>query len=267
MFYNAINSIILAGGTIATTVLGMAPAPEQPMSWTPQNLQIVAHRGYSGIAPENTLAAFQAAVQHNADAIEFDMHITRDGVPVIMHDDDVTRTTNGKGKIKDKTLADLKKLDAGNKQKIPTLQETLQAAKGRMIYSEIKCECTPADIEKMVRTIIENGYENRDVMLSFNYSNLLATRQYSKQITLGFLTANRATFNQALSMAHQDGNAVILADAGLLLSNPQLITQARQTGIDIGAWSVNSLDAARQLQQLGVKRIITDQLVQRLRRP
>ncbi|MGB8956302.1 MAG: glycerophosphodiester phosphodiesterase family protein, partial [Tumebacillaceae bacterium] len=244
---------------------GMAPAPAQSLSQTPQHLQIAAHRGYSGIAPENTLAAFQAAVQYNADAIEFDIHMTRDGVPVIMHDDTVDRTTNGKGKVKDKSLAELKKLNAGHKQQIPTLQETLQAAQGRILYSEIKGDCTPVDIEKIVRTIVENGYEDRDIMLAFNYQNLLSTRRYSKHMTLGFLTADRDTFQQALNMAYQDGNAVILANATLLLKNPHLITQARQKGIDIGAWTVNSLDDARQLQRLGVKRIITDKLVVQLR--
>ena len=265
MINYAISNVLLAVGVIASSFAGYAPTPVQALNEVPIQQQIIAHRGYSALAPENTVAAFQAAVKHRADAIEFDIHVTRDGIPVVMHDDTLDRTTNGTGPIKNKTLAELKTLNAGNNQRIPTLQETLQAAKGRVIYSEIKGTRTPADLETIVKTIIANGYENRDIMLAFNYQNLLSTRLYSKQITLGFLTDDQATFNQALNLASRDGNAVLLASAPLLLGNPNLITQARQKGIDVGAWTVNSLDQAHRLQQLGIKRIITDTLVERLR--
>ncbi|MBZ0251997.1 MAG: hypothetical protein K8I02_01540, partial [Candidatus Methylomirabilis sp.] len=91
----------------------------------------IAHRGASGECPENTLAAFGRALEIGVDMVEFDVHLSRDGVPVVIHDDDVRRTTDGRGLVKDLTLAELRRLDAGGwkdarfaGERIPTLEET-----------------------------------------------------------------------------------------------------------------------------------------------
>src|SRR6056297_841327 len=98
---------------------------------------IWAHRGASAVAPENTLAAFTAALQAGADGIELDVHLTRDGVPVVMHDETVDRTTNGSGRIRDLSHAEIDDLDAGSwfgprwrGEKIPTLEKVLVAFAG-----------------------------------------------------------------------------------------------------------------------------------------
>ena len=99
-------------------------------------MQVFAHRGYSAKYPENTMAAFKAALKFNVDGIELDVHETKDGALVVIHDEKVNRTTNGKGYVKDYTLKQIKELDAGswfNKnfkgEKIPTLKEVLQLVK------------------------------------------------------------------------------------------------------------------------------------------
>ena len=86
---------------------------------------IFAHRGASGSAPENTMAAFQLALQQHADGIELDVHLTADGQVVVIHDQDLSRTTNGQGMVDQLTLEELKHLDAGNGEQIPTLEEVL----------------------------------------------------------------------------------------------------------------------------------------------
>jgi glycerophosphoryl diester phosphodiesterase len=128
---------------------------------------IAAHRGYSVAAPENTMPAFEAAYRAGADAIEFDMQVTRDSHIVIIHDKTVSRTTNGKGKITDLTLSQIEKLDAGSRfsqrfrgTKIPTLFEVLDFVKGHSplsMFSEIKHYRTSADIRLMIEPILQRG--------------------------------------------------------------------------------------------------------------
>lgn len=106
-----------------------------------RNFKIVGHKGASGVAPENTLAAFQKAMDMGADMIEIDVHYTKDGEVVVFHDEDVDRTTNGTGKVHKFTLEEIKQLDAGSwfgdheqyrGEKVPTLQETLELIHGKM---------------------------------------------------------------------------------------------------------------------------------------
>jgi glycerophosphoryl diester phosphodiesterase len=115
--------------------------------WTGKfSVMVIAHRGFSGDAPENTLAAFQKAIEVDSDMMEFDVHISRDGQVVVIHDDTLERTTNGHGQVADYTLKELKQLDAGfwfakrfSGETIPTLEEALQLAKGRILVNiEIK---------------------------------------------------------------------------------------------------------------------------------
>ena len=117
-------------------------------------MQVFAHRGYSAKYPENTMAAFKAALKFNVDGIELDVHETKDGALVVIHDEKVNRTTNGKGYVKDYTLKQIKELDAGswfNKnfkgEKIPTLKEVLQLVKptGKIVNIELKSNIIPYD--------------------------------------------------------------------------------------------------------------------------
>ncbi|RLF07703.1 MAG: hypothetical protein DRJ64_02485 [Thermoprotei archaeon] len=117
-------------------------------------VQCVAHRGYSGMYPENTLLAFREAIKIGADMIEFDVRVSGDGVPVVIHDPSVDRTTNGHGLVKDLTLEELKKLDAGLGEKIPTLQETLNEVAGK-IGLNIHVKVTGKVLDKVIRMLYE----------------------------------------------------------------------------------------------------------------
>ena len=268
MTFHSVGSILLAAGILWGSYSVAAPAAVS----IPDKMEIVAHRGYSGAAPESTVAAVEAAVEHQADAIEFDMHVTKDGQLVVMHDDTVDRTTNGKGRIKDLAFAQIRKLDAGSKfspkfkgERVPTLDEVLQAAKGRVLYSEIKGGWTQSDVQKMVKKIVAAGYEQKDLMEAFDYQNFIYVRKFSKTVKLGFLVQDMNQYNRALDLAMQDGNAVLLVNYKMLLADPSLITRGRAKGIDVGCWTVDRMEDAKKIKALGVKRIITNQLVDQLR--
>ena len=111
------------------------------------DMDIIAHRGYSAIAPENTLAAFQAAVEYQAQGVELDVQLSADRVPIVVHDSTLNRTTNGEGSVHTKTLNQLQSLDAGSwfssefiGEKIPTFQTVLDLLKNTKItiYAEVK---------------------------------------------------------------------------------------------------------------------------------
>jgi glycerophosphoryl diester phosphodiesterase len=104
----------------------------------------VAHRGASAHAPENTLLAFERAIELGADMSELDLHLSRDGALVVMHDASVDHTTDGHGAIRDLSLAELKRLDAGQGQRVPTLPEVIDLVRGRSgLYLELKAQGTP----------------------------------------------------------------------------------------------------------------------------
>ena len=158
----------------------------------------IAHRGASGYFPENTILAFQKAVELGCDGIETDVQLTKDNIPVIIHDEFVDRTTDGKGLVKDYTLCELRKLDAGinfNKKyeglKIPTLDEFLSLAKENniMINIEIKNGVIQyKDIEKIIiEKLYEYKMEGRTILSSFDHYCIRRCKEIDKNIKVGLL--------------------------------------------------------------------------------
>ncbi|KAA3440664.1 glycerophosphodiester phosphodiesterase [Rufibacter hautae] len=143
-----------------------------------RRVQVIAHRGAAGLAPENTLAAVKKGLETQADFIEIDVHQSKDGEVVVIHDPTVDRTTNGTGRVADLTLAELKKLDAGIKldsafagERIPTLAQVLRAVKGKKkLLIELKKgeeDYYPGLEEKTIQLIRENRAEEWCVLQSF----------------------------------------------------------------------------------------------------
>jgi glycerophosphoryl diester phosphodiesterase len=162
---------------------------------------IVAHRGASGTAPENTLAAFQQALDIGVGALEMDVHLSRDGEVVVIHDATVDRTTNGTGNVSDLTLSQLKKLDAGSRfapqfagEGIPTLQEVLDLAQGKVII-EIELKTTtpwPTPLErKVAELVVRNGLEDKVIIQSFNPLALFYLRRINSDIARALLYHER----------------------------------------------------------------------------
>ena len=148
--------------------------------WTQSknNIYVAAHRGWCSKYPENTMSAFKAALDIGVDQIETDVRITKDGYLVLIHDNTVDRTTNGKGRVRDLTLNELKELDAGNGEKIPTLEEFMELVKDHPTMTlDIELKEYPTEgweeiafsvCDKILALLEEYGYTDRCVINSFS---------------------------------------------------------------------------------------------------
>ena len=158
---------------------------------------IFAHRGSSAHAPENTLAAFELAIRHGADAIELDAKLSADGHVVVIHDQTVDRTTDGTGKVRELTLAQLSELDAGSyfdiafrREPIPTLEQVFQAVGyGILINVELTNYASPTDPlpEKVAGLVRKFGLEKRVLFSSFNPLALVRIRRILPEVPVGLL--------------------------------------------------------------------------------
>jgi len=166
----------------------------------PHTPQIIAHRGASAAAPENTLAAFNLAIDLGADAVELDVDMTRDGVPIVIHDDTVDRTTNGHGAAAHLTLSEIKQLDAGSwkdakfaGERIPTLEEVFEAiAKKIWINVELKKMSLKDNglEEAVVRLIQKMNLRERVILSSFNPFAIRQAKQIDPSIPIALLTSS-----------------------------------------------------------------------------
>ncbi|MBN8434728.1 hypothetical protein JF536_11535 [Priestia flexa] len=226
----------------------------------------IAHRGFSGVAPESTIAAFIEAINAGFNSLETDVQISADGVPVCIHDDTVDRTTNGSGLVKAKTLSQLQSLDASKLKpyysgaKIPTFEEYLEVCKGhcKYIYPEIKSYRSQNDISLIVDLIVKHGWETKCIIQSFRYDDLRIVRNLNPSITLGYLLGDLSTFNNALDKIKTDGNGIILSEYTFMLNNPSLVEVARKEGIDIAVWTVDSAEIIQRLKKIGITRVMSN---------
>jgi glycerophosphoryl diester phosphodiesterase len=236
------------------------------------DFEIIAHRGFSAIAPENTLAAFSAALLHGADSIEFDVQLSGDGVPVVIHDTTLDKTTGTGGFVREKTLDQLKALDAGAwfserfaGERIPTLREALGAIREikKFIYLDVKPHCVWSDagVDEFVKTLKGEGWENRCVVSSFNEEFVERVRVRCGDMALGYIVANVEAYRVQLEKAAGAGNTVMISEYNVLLENPSLIEASRERGVDIVAWTVDSKPVLQRLGELGVVRIVTNSLI------
>lgn len=160
----------------------------------------IAHRGFKALYPENTMVAFRAAQKSGADMLEVDITLSQDGIPVVIHDTRLNRTTNGKGRVSAFTLSELKKLDAGSwfsekfkGEHIPTLEEVLAFAKDTIALNiEIKPEavgdtCKGGIEEKTLNMVKAFGMENYVLLSSFNYSAIRHIKQLDGNIATALL--------------------------------------------------------------------------------
>lgn len=235
-------------------------------------LEIIAHRGFSGIAPENTLAAFEAAIAYEADSIEFDVQLSADGVPMVIHDATLLRTTGVPGKVRKRTVEQLKLRDAGawfddrfRGERIPTLKEVLTTVKGikKFIYMEVKTHSQWSDekIDELVDLIVEEGWKNKCIVASFNAGFIDRVRERSGNLSLGYIVANRHAFRTQLAKAANAGDTTIMSKYKVLLKYPSLIKASREQGVDVVAWTVDKPKIFQKLLDLGVGRIETNTLV------
>ncbi len=196
---------------------------------------VIAHRGGPRYGPENTLAAFRTAVAQGADGLEFDVQMSRDGALVVIHDETVDRTTNGKGAVADLTLEQLRSLDAGGGQQIPTFDEVIQLAKasGVTILPETKSAHLYPGIEaKIVASLREADYLDHTVVLAFEDESLARLRNLDPDLRLCALYGS-GEFNIDTPAG---GAQLVCPEAEMVLLDPEIIRRAHGERRQVLVW-------------------------------
>lgn len=225
---------------------------------------VIAHAACKGHAPENTLAGIRAAVDLGADGIEIDVHCTADGVPVLLHDSTVDRTTDGQGEVTKMTLAQVKALDAGVRQfegrfggeRIPTLAEVLDLTRGRVL---LVLEVKQPDIEEQVLRVVRDlGAVNDCVVHSFIPQVVARFRAVEPSLPAALLTNAidvsdwAPLFAQALSLNAQ-GVSVFYPRV-----DAAVVRQAHLRKLAFYVWTVDDVEDMRRMRDCGVDAITTD---------
>lgn len=226
-----------------------------------QNPTVMAHRGLSADAPENTLYAFSDAILVGADFIELDVQQTRDGVLVVMHDSNLKRTTGVNKDIWDVDYADIQNLDAGSwfdpayaNARIPTLEETLQFVDKRAkLNIEIKPTKHGSDTleQDVAELITQYQYTDACYVTSFSYGSLKKVKEANPEIRTGYLMS--VAYGQFYSLKYADAFSL-----NKVFVTSQVVNAAHQQGKQIFAWTVNGMSEVRSLCNLHVDSIITD---------
>jgi len=208
----------------------------------------IGHRGAPAHASENTIKSFRKALELGCEAIELDVHMCASGELVVIHDETLERTTNGKGKVAGFSLQELKKLDAGEGEKIPTLDEVIDAAASKArILIEIKNE-KAADA---VRQLIEKygDYKNL-VAISFNLSALESIKTSNSLIKLGF------TFEEKVQLPDLSGYYSINPSVDVI--DREIVENAHKSGLKVFCWTVNNKEQLKIALDTGADGIMTD---------
>lgn len=238
-----------------------------------KQISVIAHRGFSSVAPENTLSAVRKAIDLGVDIIEIDIHLTKDSVPVLLHDKTLNRTTNGKGPIYKYNFAELDSFDAGVKyskkykgEKIPSLEETMQLINGQCtLLIEIKNSGKNKGIENKVAELIKkyNAY-NWCIVQSFSTKAIKNTRSIDTKIEVMKIFAGKMMI------------LPVYYDSGVTLASPRrfkladgininskfvtarLVKKIHKSGKKIFVWTVNEPEEMKEMINLEVDGVITN---------
>jgi len=213
---------------------------------------IIAHRGASAYEPENTLRSVKKALELGADMVEVDVRASRDGHMVVMHDAVVDRTTNGKGYVKDMTLKELKKLNAGLGEHIPTLQEIAELiGRKAQLVVEIK---VPGIEKKVLQIIKENELDRQAFITSFYHPILKRVKELEPNIRTGAIIASRPIKAAQLAL---DANSDALFPKHVYV-NTEMVEEAHRHDLAVYPWTVDTLNEIEPLIKMGVDGIVTN---------
>jgi glycerophosphoryl diester phosphodiesterase len=234
---------------------------------------IVAHRGAPTERPENTLAAFEAAVDAGAGAVEFDVRVTADGHAVVIHDPALDRTTDGSGLVRDHTLADVLRARIagtdGRSHGVPTLHETLGLLSGRAAV-DVEIKNVPGDpdfdpedevaVELVHRALEDVAFVGDVIVSSFNPRSIAASRALGPDVPTGLLTNVDVDAAAALHFASEHGHAWVLPFADRVVEQGDGFAGAvHAAGLLLGTWIVDDAAPARALLQAGVDAVATNE--------
>lgn len=234
---------------------------------------MVAHRGASAREPENTLAAFEAALRDGADVIELDVRLTADGVPVILHDPDVSATTDGTGYVHEMTLGQIKRLNAGSegrgRHEIPTLAEALASMRGRSSAIDLEIKNMPGEpafdspreavLEASLEVLASSGFAGPALVSSFNWLTIERSRELAPDIPTGFLSIGAVDAWAALVYARQAGHDFVLPQTNAVTAAGEaFVEEAHRAEIRVGTWVADDEELLATLFGWGVDAVASN---------
>lgn len=243
----------------------------------------VAHRGYSAVAPENTLPALAAGVLAGATLIEFDVRTTADGVPVVIHDRTVDRTTDGSGHVGELTLDEVSALDAGSwfspayaGIRVPLLHEVMELLRPHAVLApsageagvtpaeaprvelllEIKPPATLEQVKVIMGQVTDAGLRDRTVVQSFDPAVVRLTREVAPDVRLGLL--RHGFDDEQVRVAEELGISYVNPDLRAVLADPATVAALAEAGVGVMPWTPNDISVWPSLVEAGVAGLISD---------
>ncbi|MFI1202349.1 glycerophosphodiester phosphodiesterase [Streptomyces sp. BHT-5-2] len=211
----------------------------------------IGHRGLMGVEPENTLRSFVRAEREGVDAVELDLHLSKDGALVVMHDPDVDRTTDGTGPVAERTLAELRELDAGQGERIPVFEDVAEAVR-LPLQAEIKDVAAAQALAEVVRS---RDLTCRVEVISFHDEALAEIRTLLPEVRTGLVGEwyDAGIVDRATAV----GAALVSLDIRRLTL--EVVERAHAAGLRVLGWTVNTHDQLRLARGLGLDGVVTDQ--------
>src|SRR5438105_7599930 len=204
---------------------------------------VVGHRGAMGHSPENTMASFERARELGADWIELDVHLSRDGALIVIHDETLERTTNGHGLVRDHTLAELEQLDAGDGQQIPTLGEVLTWARSHNAVVDIEIKNAPLYYEGIEASVVSalkrTEMVDQVIVISFDHCAVQRVKALDERIATGVLYAARPLDGGVPLARAANADAVLPHWAHVTAADVKL---AHEAGIAVAPWESSRPD-------------------------
>ena len=269
-------ALLLIASLVCTSLLNAQPVSQPefilPKLYNDNNdgFVVIAHRGASAYYPENTMAAFRGAVEMNAEMIELDIMMSKDGVPVAFHDAKLNAHTNGKGKLADYTLKELKELDAGSwfderfaREQIPTLEEVLAFADGKIALNiEIKTEAVTNELyggveEKSIELVKKYGMEEHVIFSSFDYRAVSHLKELDPEMSTALLYEKRQSGKKTPSDLVKQYKADAF-NCSYRQLNKKRMSDLLAHNIPVFVYTVDQEARMRKLLDMGVSGIFTN---------
>ncbi|ARU62494.1 hypothetical protein CBW65_17145 [Tumebacillus avium] len=263
-----LSSLLAFFASDASAVSLAIPDSSHPSLLT--DMPLIAHRGAAMLAPENTIPAFDAAVELQADFLELDIQMSRDGALIVLHDATVDRTTNGTGAVKDLTLDQLRALDAGQKfhpafrgTKLPTLDEVLTRYGGATgLLLELKVPSRYPGIEQKLSALLQqhrlHHADSKIIVQSFDIRSLQQFHHYAPDVPLAVLVKRGELLKDSQLLRYAAYADYI--NPKLQLVTPSLVERVHELGMKVAPWTAHAAQDIHHLTEMGVDAVITDTL-------
>ncbi|MBY8988068.1 MAG: hypothetical protein KGD61_06400 [Candidatus Lokiarchaeota archaeon] len=225
-----------------------------------KDVLIIGHRGASAIAPANSLKAFEKAIELKADYVEFDIHITKDGEIVIIHDSDILNETGVKELIKEMTLDQIKRLDVGEGEKIPTIRELIKIARYKMgLQIEIKSKNV---LEELILILRAEKLLDTSIISSFMLDQVLKLKILEPSVKVGLLLPVELVRPNIIKrkIVKIAQNNFYSLHPHYSVTNKEIVDFAHNNELKVIVWTVNDGEIMQKLIEIGVDGIITDDI-------